>query len=305
VFTKANIDRSNPLAFIGMNITHNDDGIYVDMTRYERECCESWGVTASLDTPGDINLFIDDADSELLDATKAKTYHTGAAKLLFLAKRARPDILTATSVCCSKVTKPTQQDWKRLKRVFRYLFGTAGLGLRFKRNMELLIKCFDDASFASRLLYARSRSGIICQVCDGVVATKSSWQSLTTLCTPEAKLVTMCEALVIALGCKNLYESIGVTMPPIQLMEDKKTAIDYANFGGPIHTRTRYIAVKYYFVKQHVDSGEVTIIYYPTREILADLMTKSVTGALFVELRDGVLYRVPVALVRKMLFVTA
>jgi hypothetical protein len=76
------------------------------MTRYERECCESWGVTSSLDTPGDANLFIDNADSELLDATKAKTYRTGAAKLLFLAKRARPDILTATSVCCSKVTKP-------------------------------------------------------------------------------------------------------------------------------------------------------------------------------------------------------
>jgi hypothetical protein len=115
----------------------------------------------------------------------------------------------------------------------------------------------------------------------------------------------MCEALVIALGCKNFYESIRVAVPPIHLMEDNKTAIDYANFGGPIHTRTRYIAVKYYFVKQHVDSGEVTIIYCPTREILADLMTKFVTGALFVELRDGLLYRVPVALVRKTLVVTA
>jgi hypothetical protein len=71
----------------------------------------------------------------------------------------------------------------------------------------------------------------------------------------------MCEALVIDLGCKNFYKSIGVVVPLIQLMEDNKTAIDYANFGGPIHTRTRYIAVKYYFVKQHVDSGEVTIMY--------------------------------------------
>jgi hypothetical protein len=203
------------------------------------------------------------------------------------------------------VTKPTQQDWKRLERVFRYLFGPAGPGLCFKHNMELLVKCFGDASFASRILDARSRSGIACMVCAGVVATKSSWQTLTTLCTPEAELVTMCEALVIALGCKNFYESIGVTVPPIHLMEDNKTAIDYANYGGPIHTRTRCIAVKYYFVKQHVDSGKVIIIYCPTREMLADLMTKSVTGALFVELRDGMLYRVLLALVRKALFVTA
>jgi hypothetical protein len=37
--------------------------------------------------------------------------------------------------------------------------------------------------------------------------------------------------------------------------------------------------------------------------MLADLMTKSVTGALFVELRDGLLYRVRAR--RKALFVTA
>jgi hypothetical protein len=109
-FTKANLDCSNPLGFIGMNITRNAAGIYVDMTRYERECFESWGVTASLDTPGDANLFSDDASSESLDTTKSKEFYTGAAKLLFLAKRARPDILTATSVCCSRVTKPTKQD---------------------------------------------------------------------------------------------------------------------------------------------------------------------------------------------------
>jgi hypothetical protein len=34
-------------------------------------------------------------------------------------------------------------------------------------------------------------------------------------------------------------------------------------------------------------------------------MTKSVTGALFVELRDGLLYSVPAWLVRKTMFVTA
>jgi hypothetical protein len=31
VFTKANVDRSNPLAFIGMSITHNDGGVYSEI----------------------------------------------------------------------------------------------------------------------------------------------------------------------------------------------------------------------------------------------------------------------------------
>jgi hypothetical protein len=256
---------------------------------------------SSVDTPADTNLFLDDPTSEPLEPGIAKDFHTGAAKLLFLAKRARPDILTATSICCSHVTKPSKQDWKRLDRIFRYLFGTSGLGLCFRRKMELVIECYGDASFASRLADMRSRTGVTVIVCDGVVATKSCWQTLTTLCTPEAELVSLCEAAVIALGCVNFYESIGVTLPPIRMMEDNKTAIDYAKFGGPIHTRTRYIAVKFYFCKQHIDSGALEIIYCPTREMLADLMTKSVTGALFVELRDRLLYRVPQALVQVLL----
>jgi hypothetical protein len=182
---------------------------------------------------------------------------------------------------------------KKLDRVFRYLFGTFGLGLWFRRNVKLVIECFGDASFASRLSDACSRTGIICVICGGAVATKSTWQTLTTLCTPEAELVTMCEAAVVGIGCKNFYESVEVVVPPICLMEDNKTAIDYANYGGPIHTRTRYIAVKFYFVKQHIDSGIMEVIYCPTREMLAELMTKSVVGALFVELRGRLLFAVP------------
>ena len=304
VFTKANLDVSNPLAFIGMNITSNADSIYIDMTRYERECCTAWGVVASLDTPGDNNLFVDDDLSELLSDDKKKNFHTGAAKLLFLAKRTRPDVLTATSVCCGRVTKPTQQDWKRLDRIFRYLYGTFGYGVKFQRGASMQITCYGDASFASRVCDARSRTGVICMMAGGPIATKSGWQTLTTLCTPEAELVTMCEAAVIAIGCKNFLTSIGMEVPPIVLMEDNKTAIDYAHHGGPIHTRTRYIAVKYYFVKQHLDSGLIELLYCPTRDMLADMMTKSVTGALFVELRDGLLYRVPDELARRLVTAT-
>ena len=78
-----------------------------------------------------VTFFTDDDKSVLLSSEKIKTYHTGAAKLLFLAKRARPDILTAVSVCCGHVNAPTEQDWVRLDRVFRYLFGNPGMGIKF------------------------------------------------------------------------------------------------------------------------------------------------------------------------------
>jgi tryptophanyl-tRNA synthetase len=59
--------------------------------------------------------------SAALDVDGQKKFHTMVAKLLYLAKRARPDILTADSFLCTKVTKPTKEDQKKLVRVMRYI----------------------------------------------------------------------------------------------------------------------------------------------------------------------------------------
>jgi hypothetical protein len=49
---------------------------------------------------------------EYLTLEKANLILTMVAKLLFLAKRARPDILTAVSFLCTRVKKPDVDDYK-------------------------------------------------------------------------------------------------------------------------------------------------------------------------------------------------
>jgi hypothetical protein len=292
VFTKANVDMSNPLNFLGMNITIYLDAIYVDMYRYTIEACESWGATSGISTPGDNNLFKDDESSTPLEGGKAKTYHTGAAKLLFLSKRARPDILTPVSVCCGHVNAPKEQDWHRLDRVMKYLYGRPNYGLKFARGDNMNIKCYCDAAFACHGEY-RSRTGIIVMVNGGVVVTKSSKQTLTTRSTPESELVALSDGAAIAMGCKNFYNSIDIVLPTINILEDNRTALEYIAAGGPIHARTRYIGVKYYFAKQYIDSGDLSVQYCKTTDMLADLMTKPVMGSLFESLRDRIVHEVP------------
>jgi hypothetical protein len=125
------------------------------------------------------------------------------------------------------------------------------------------------------------------------VATKSSKQTLTTLSTPESELVAMGEGATLALGCRNFFRSIGMSVGVVPLHQDNKTAMEFISHGGPIHARTRYIGVKLYFVKDHVDAGELHVVYCKTTDMIADLMTKPVTGALFADLRDRVVFNVP------------
>ena len=49
--------------------------------------------------------------------------------------------------------------------------------------------------------------------------------------------------------------------------------------------RTKHINVRYFFIKDRVASGEVTIKYCPTEMMLADPFTKSLQGAAFRKFR--------------------
>jgi len=60
---------------------------------------------------------------------RASIFHATVAKLLFIAKRARPDILLAISFLTTRVKEPDEDDWGKLKRVLGYLSGTPDIYL--------------------------------------------------------------------------------------------------------------------------------------------------------------------------------
>jgi hypothetical protein len=52
--------------------------------------------------------------------------------------------------------------------------------------------------------------------------------------------------------------------------------------------RTEHIRVRYFFIKDRVDSGDLTIKHCPTEDMLGDHFTKSLQGALFHKFRAEV-----------------
>ena len=67
------------------------------------------------------NLFTVDHDSPLLNAKEADAFHRRIARLIFAAKRARPDIQVAVAYLCTMVKAPDQSDYAKLTRVIRYI----------------------------------------------------------------------------------------------------------------------------------------------------------------------------------------
>ena len=59
--------------------------------------------------------------------------------------------------------------------------------------------------------------------------------------------------------------------------------------GGSTSDRTRHVAIRYFWVKDRVESKEVEVVYCPTEEMIADILTKPIVGAQFIALRNMLL----------------
>jgi hypothetical protein len=73
------------------------------------------------------------------------------------------------------------------------------------------------------------------------------------------------------------------TVPP------RKTTIALIRRGGPGSERTRHIALRHFWLKERLDSCDVTVIHVPTTDMVANILTKPVQGNQFAN-ADGVDY---------------
>jgi hypothetical protein len=115
----------------------------------------------------------------VLDAAAQKKFHTIVAKLIYLAKRARPDILTATSFLCTRVTKPSKSDRRKLLHVLGYLRLTIDYNYVIMPSQPLRVLTYIDAAFATHA-DSKSHSGITVFVAGVLVYSLSRKQACVT-----------------------------------------------------------------------------------------------------------------------------
>uniref|UniRef100_A0AAV1V9K6 Copia protein n=1 Tax=Peronospora matthiolae TaxID=2874970 RepID=A0AAV1V9K6_9STRA len=69
------------------------------------------------------------------------------------------------------------------------------------------------------------------------------------------------------------------------MYEDNQGSIALAK-NPEFHKRTKHIDIRYHFVREKVESGEVVLEYCPTQDMLADMMTKPIAAVQFENIRD-------------------
>jgi hypothetical protein len=87
------------LSYLGMEIEVTQEGTRLDMTHFVTKLLEGMEEGRQYESLGTKDLFAVDETAEKLDEADRKDFHSKTAKLLYLAKRARPDTLTMAIFC--------------------------------------------------------------------------------------------------------------------------------------------------------------------------------------------------------------
>ncbi|GJU24752.1 retrovirus-related pol polyprotein from transposon TNT 1-94 [Tanacetum coccineum] len=107
-----------------------------------------------------------------------------------------------------------------------------------------------------------------------LVSWSSKKQDCTALSTAEAEYVSLSVCCAQVLWMRTQLTDYGFHFNKIPIYCDSKSAI--AISCNPVqHSRTKHIAVRYHFIKEHVEMGTIELYFVKTDYQLADLFTKA------------------------------
>ena len=205
-------------------------------------------------------------------------------ELLWVAGRTRPDICLAVSLMCQWATKRPKGVIAIGAQVRAYLRETRDEGLLIQggdegdeRAEETLgsVEVYSDASYASSNL--KSLTGIV--VCYGgtPIAWHTTRQAFVTLSTAEAELMSLLESLVTVRSTGALVEAVLERRVRLRMHSDSTAAIAIAS-GTTSSWRTRHLRIRAAGLTEALRSREVSLTHVAGTELVADGMTKQLTG---------------------------
>ena len=213
-------------------------------------------------------------------------YRSAVGCLMYLMVGTRPDLAAAVGVLSQFAADPCPTHWQALKRVFRYIQGTKTYGIEFTVDGDAL-QGYSDADWAGDTESRRSTSGYAFMMNGGCISWRSKKQRTVALSSTEAEYMALSEATQEAFWLKVFLCELGEMAKDeaVKMYEDNKGSIALAK-NPEFRKRTKHIDIRYHFVREKVEDGQVVLQYVSTLDMLADLMTKPIPGPQFSTLRS-------------------
>ena len=187
----------------------------------------------------------------------------------------------------------TMKHWTAAKHLLRYIKGTLHYNVVYsgKQDNAGTLVAYADASFASDIATRRSRTGYVVLCSGGPVSWNSKLQPTVATASADAEYMALSSVAHELMFLRQLQQEL--LHEPLDAATtvhcDSQPAIAVAR---RCTTRMRHIDIRHHYVRELVDHGQIELSYVPTKEMLADLLTKILPKPATAELRGLMLHSI-------------
>ena len=144
--------------FLGLEITHSTNGLYITQAKYASELLSRVGLTDSktVDTPVELNAHLTPSGGKPL--SNPSLYRRLVGNLVYLTVT-RPDISYAVHQVSQYLFAPRSTHYAVVLRILRYLKGTLFHDLFYSAQSPLVLYAFSDADWVRDLTDRKSTTG--------------------------------------------------------------------------------------------------------------------------------------------------
>lgn len=270
---------------LGMEFKRHQGVFSINQRHYILELLERFGMldAKSVCSPIESGTALCKPDTESSEEDAKLSFRELVGALNYLALGTRPDISFAVSYLGQFNNYFDQTHWTAAKRVLRYLKGTMDLGISYCASDAKLIG-YVDADWGNNRSDRRSFTGFVFCLNGGPISWESKKQRTVALSSTEAEFMAMTEAVKERLYLRRLFEELGLReLMDITIFNDNMGAIKLAE--NPIfHNRSKHIDLRFHFIREAVNEKLINIRYLDSNSMIADTLTKGLSGCKLKEL---------------------
>lgn len=206
--------------------------------------------------------------------------------------RSRLDICCAVAHKQTNCATPRVIDVLDLEHMIGYLASTLNMGVVIDID-EWNLTLFVDVAWATHWDRKSHTGGVVTIGSKRRVPIiwKSGKQKVVAASSTEGELIGLSDYLDLVLLARSYFEFLLMRIDlPIQVMQDNTSTITVSYLGRPsLHSRRRFVDIRYFWFKQFLDNDTVKLVYCPSGKMLADLLASVRSGEAFKGLRDALM----------------
>jgi hypothetical protein len=193
--------------------------------------------------------------------------------------------LLSVCMCARFQANPKEVHLRAVKRIMRYLVYTPKFGLWYPKGSTFDLIGYSDADYVGCKIDRKSVSGTCQFLGRSLVSWASKKQNSVALSTDEAEYIATGLCCAQLLWMRQTLRYYGYKLSKVPLLCDNESVIRMVD-NLVEHSCTKHIDIRYHFLRDHQQKGDIEIAYVNTHNQLADIFTKPLDEKTFSKLRN-------------------